>query len=211
MVNHSTNGVAQPCWIDLVSSELYYTTVLNETLFGWRAGSAWSAHGSRFIFIGDGAPSAGARANAAPGATLPRGRVHIDVDDVELTLRRAVEHGAAVIEGAEPIGERGVRALIADPSGAPRGRWKPHDDGGSNTRFNVNAPRWFELRTSGYEVAVPIYRDVFDGDLRETSVQPGTRHATAHDGHEVRAFKDTPCGRRSAERDSSGVIFRVMS
>ncbi|HQT99739.1 MAG TPA: hypothetical protein PLG60_04475 [Acidimicrobiales bacterium] len=56
MINRSTNGVAQPGWIDLVSSELENTTVLYETLFGWRAGDASPAHGGHFMFIRDGAP-----------------------------------------------------------------------------------------------------------------------------------------------------------
>lgn len=210
MVNRSRVLRAQPCWIDLASSEPAKLKVFYEALFGWRAGEASPEFGGYFMFFREDAPVAGALVNPAPSARPDHWRVHVEVGDVEATLRRAVEHGATVLEVAEPIGELGVSAVIADPSGAPLGLWEPHGFHGFSTRHEVNAPRWFELRTDRYDVVVPFYRDVFEWDLREVSNEPGNRYSTAHDGDEsFVGVLDATGHQRRADPSTWTIYFRV--
>lgn len=210
MVKGSTALGAQPCWIDLVSTEPDKAKVFYEALFGWSAGEASPKFGGYFMFLREGAPVAGALVNATPSARSDHWRVHVEVGDVKATLRRAVEHGATVLEAAEPIGELGVSAVIADPSGAPLGLWEPHDFRGLEALDVVSAPRWFELRSDRYDVVVPFYRDVFEWDLREVSNEPGNRYSTAHDGDTSFAgILDATGHQRRTDLSAWTIYFRV--
>ena len=193
-----------------MSSKPERAKVFYEALFGWCAGEASPEFGGYFMFVREGLPVAGVLANSTRNDTPDSWRVHIEVGDVEATLRRAIEHGAAVLAAAEPVGDLGVSAVIADPSGALLGLWEPHAFRGLHARSEVNTPRWFELRTDHYDVVVPFYRDVFEWNLREVSNDPTNRYSTVTDGATpVAGILDATGHQRRADPSAWTIYFRV--
>lgn len=182
MVGRSMSPVGQPCWIDLMSSQPDQAIEFYGALFGWRAGEASPDFGGYFMFLRDGAPVAGAMPNPSPASMVDRWGVHVAVSDVAATLHQSEELGATVLLAPEPIGDLGVMAVFADPSGAPLGLWEPHDFQGFSAVDELNAPVWFELHTNHYDAVLPFYRDLFHWDLRAGSGESTLRYSTVHDG-----------------------------
>jgi uncharacterized protein len=49
---------------------------------------------------------------------------YILVDDVEKSLEKAKQNGAEVVKSAQKVGDKGVFAIIKDPTGAHVGLWQ---------------------------------------------------------------------------------------
>lgn len=172
----------QPCWIDLITAEPKRARDFYGALFGWESGEASSEFGGYWMFLRDGAPIAGAMPNPMSDVIKNRWGVHVAVQDAPATLERARQRGGTVGQPVTPIGDLGEMAVIGDPAGASIGLWCPRSFPGFRVVDEVNAPRWFELHTYGYDESLPFYREVFDWDLRTLSDEPGFRYSTAHDG-----------------------------
>ena len=57
-----------PCWIDLMTSDVPKTRAFYTGLFGWEAGEPSDEFGGYFMFMRDGLPIAGAMGNQTSGS-----------------------------------------------------------------------------------------------------------------------------------------------
>jgi predicted enzyme related to lactoylglutathione lyase len=102
-----------------------------------------------------------------------------------------LSHGAQVIVPAMDVGDLGVMAVIADPTGASIGMWQPGEHKGFGLVAEPGATAWFELHTNGFDTAVAFYADVFGWDIHPMSEDPTFRYSTlGHDGTEAAGIMD---------------------
>ncbi|MGW6914550.1 VOC family protein [Kitasatospora sp. NPDC054939] len=102
-----------PAWSELVTADDAAAAAFYGSVFG-RPVTVPTDGGACELLV-DGRPVAGILPGALRGHP-PRWRVHFAVDDAELTARRAVELGGAVLV-APHAGPRGRVARLADPRG----------------------------------------------------------------------------------------------
>ncbi|HUY43863.1 MAG TPA: VOC family protein [Acidimicrobiales bacterium] len=176
-------------------------------LFGWESGEASPEFGGYWMFMREGVPIAGARANTTSDATADRWSVHVAVEDVAATLERGRENGGDVVQPVTAIGDLGVSAVLSDQAGASIGLWSSQDFSGFRAIGERNAPRWFELHTRRYDEALSFYRGVFDWDVRTMSDDVALRYSTVHDGESVFAGLMDATGHFRATDPSTWTIY----
>ncbi len=115
-------------WIEIQTQEIERAARFYEGLFGWRVTKKDAADGSEvWIFDTGGKPRL---RNLRRGGlwSRPMGKplgvvVYVLVDDIDGTLRKAIELGGKVVTPKTPQGP-GFRACFSDPSGNVLGLWE---------------------------------------------------------------------------------------
>lgn len=152
--------IGAPIWVDLMASDAPGAVAFYTTLFGWSAEAPNEDFGGYRNFQLDGERVAGlmARGEDPP---MDVWSVYLHVADMATTLTAVEANGGAVLLGAQPVGELGTMAVVADPGGAAVGLWQPgtHRGGVVGT---LGAPCHFELHTRDFDTVLPFYRDVFE-------------------------------------------------
>lgn len=165
-------------WIDVFTSDPDASKAFYTDLFGW----AWDEPNPEFGGYTnarlDGVLVAGLMGNHGDSEAPDIWSVYLATDDADRVVADTETRGGQVFVPAMPVGDLGTMAVLADPSGAAIGTWKP----GTHTGFGVlaepGAPAWFELHTKGYEAALDYYREVFGWDAHEMANEPGFRYTT---------------------------------
>lgn len=150
--------VGTPCWVDMMTTDLEFGSVFYEGLFGWHlAGS----DGYLMAEV-DGRPVAGLSAQP-PGShdEVPSWTTYLATQDAVATAAVIVRAGGTMLAHPVPIGDVGVYALAADPSGGVFGLWQAGAHLGMRLANVANTPTWNELMTPGYQAAKRFYAEVF--------------------------------------------------
>ncbi|HSN02412.1 MAG TPA: VOC family protein [Acidimicrobiales bacterium] len=180
--DHAIMG--NPCWIDLMTTDVDTARTFYSELFSWEAGEASSEFGGYFMFTRDGAPIAGAMP-IEPGGPIPNvWSTYLAVTDVAEAVARAEAAGATVAAPVVQIADLGAMAVLIDPVGAAIGLWQPIQFQGFSVIDEPRAPRWFELHARDHDRAVTFYREAFSWDTREMSGETHLRYTTANNGDE---------------------------
>jgi uncharacterized protein len=150
------------CWVDLGAVDLDGARAFYGRLLGWEF---QDAPGYTLCKV-DGKDVAGMHSHADEPESGTRWASSIAVDDLDATVARARDLGAAL--DVEPFEVPGARlAVITDPSGAQATLWR--DAGFPGARL-VNEPgtwSWSDLSTRDPDAAGTFYTELFGWEFRQ--------------------------------------------
>ena len=178
MVTRERAPVGQPCWIDVMSSDVDAARSFYGGVVGWEPGEGDEQFGGYYMYFRDGAPIAGG--NAAQDGELGW-RVYFAVADAELAVKEGEAAGATVETPPSVVGDLGVMAVLTDPAGARVGLWQAKAFQGFATMHEPGAPSWFELHSRDHAGSLSFYSRLFGwtfedaggGDVRYSTVMLG--------------------------------------
>jgi predicted enzyme related to lactoylglutathione lyase len=110
------NAPGTLCWNELASGDLDASATFYSELFGWSVQPFADSPMPYLVIQNEGHGNGGMRPAEPPG-TPPHWLVYFGADDVEQSLGRAEQLGAAKIVGPMSIGP-GTVAVVRDPQGA---------------------------------------------------------------------------------------------
>jgi hypothetical protein len=181
MPTRDTAPKGSPCWVDLWTSDVEGGRRFYSELFGWEAQAPSPEFGGYFMFTRDGVPVAGAMGDMGEMQATDTWSVYLQTDDIAKALESAESLGAQVIQGAMPVADLGIQAVLFDPTGAHLGAWQPGTFPGITVLGEHGAPSWFELHTRDYATAVGFYRTVFAWDTATVGDSDEFRYTTMRD------------------------------
>lgn len=166
-----------PIWVDLMTSDLQKATAFYTGLFGWEAEQPNAEFGGYVNFTSGGVRVAGMMPN---GSTTPDcWTTYLSVPDTAASVVAAQGAGAHVLLAPMAVGDLGVMAMLADPSGAAIGLWQPGVHTGYGRVAEAGAPCWHELHTREYATAVDFYRSVLGWETKVLGDTPEFRYTQA--------------------------------
>ncbi|WP_104194168.1 VOC family protein [Cryobacterium sp. M25] len=155
------NRTGQPCWADLMTSDLPRAREFYTRLFGWTASDSGSEYGNYVTFRKGDADVAG-MSSQEPGSQLPDAwTTYLSVTDADAAVAVARAAGAAVLAEPMTVGTMGRMAILMDPTGAPFGVWQADEFTGFDVFGEAGSPVWHELNTRSYSAALDFYTEVF--------------------------------------------------
>lgn len=155
------NRTGQPCWADLMTSDLPRAREFYTRLFGWTASDSGSEYGNYVTFRKGDADVAG-MSSQEPGSRLPDAwTTYLSVTDADAAVAVARAAGAAVLAEPMTVGTMGRMAILMDPTGAPFGVWQADEFTGFDVFGEAGSPVWHELNTRSYSAALDFYTEVF--------------------------------------------------
>lgn len=167
-----------PCWADLYTNDLAGATRFYGDLFGWTFQDQGPDFGHYHVISSQGLYVGGVMAQM-PGQEMPPAwTVFLAADDVDATVRRAVEAGATVVVEPMDVAGNGRMAQLTDPQGTYFGLWQAGENIGFQVTEEPGAPTWFELMTTDFDAAKRFYGDVFGYTFEDMSDEAGMRYAT---------------------------------
>lgn len=160
-------------WYDLMTTDTEAGKAFYTELIGWGV-EAWQGPMPYSMWTQDGTALGGvadlpeeAKANGAP----PYWLAYVAVDDVDATVARATELGAAVYVPAQDIPDTGRFSVLADPQGAVFAVYSSAKaEAGDDAAAGVGRFSWHELAAENYETAFAFYADLFgwvQGDVHD--------------------------------------------
>ena len=113
------------CHLELQTSDTEGAKKFYSALFDWDLESMPMESGEEYTIVKPGkGPMGGIMKNPAPEA--PSGwLVYITVDNIEKSLKKAVELGSKMVVGKRPVPGMGSFAMLFDPQGAVFAIWEP--------------------------------------------------------------------------------------
>jgi predicted enzyme related to lactoylglutathione lyase len=176
--------MGNPCWIDLMTTNVEAARAFYGELFSWEAGEASNEFGGYFMFTRDDVAIAGAMPMELGGPIPDTWSTYLAVPDAAAAVSRAEAAGATVAAPVVQIADLGSMAVLIDPVGAAIGLWQPIQFQGFGVIDEPRAPRWFELHARDYDRAVAFYREAFSWDTREMNHLADVRYTTANNGEQ---------------------------
>ncbi len=173
MAEAKTAVAHKPVWTDLSTSDAAAARDFYSRVFGWKVevnpdpqygGYALAKVGGKDV-AGIG-PKQMAEAPTAWS-------VYIGTADAADTVKKAEAAGGNVVVPATPIGDQGIFAFIADPSGAVIGVWQAKNMAGARLIDAPNSMGWAELNSRGAEKAIPFYTKLFGWGEKKTTGSGG--------------------------------------
>lgn len=176
-----------PCWADIMTSDIAATRAFYGALLGWESDEPNEEFGGYVNFTKDGARIAGAMTNQSGGAVPDLWSVYIAVTDAAATTDAVKTAGGSVMVEPMAVGTLGTMGVVVDSTGAVIGMWQPGDHKGFGYLAEPGAPGWFELFTRDYEASRTFYTDAFGWDLHKVSDEDDFKYSTLHDGDDQAA------------------------
>ncbi len=163
MPQYTNLNQGTPFWVDLSSPDIASSMSFYANVFGWGYEEAppedvggrryaWAKNSSGFP-AGIASQSDGEIASGAK----PRWSVQLLVDDIEEVTRRVADFGGHVVEAPAKVGEYGIGAEIADPTGGRVNIWQAIQSG-PTIKHEHGAMQWCELMTPDPESTATFYR-----------------------------------------------------
>lgn len=152
-----------PFWVDLSSSDISASMSFYANLFGWGYEEAppEDVGGRRYAWakISSGYPAGIASMDEeeiASGAK-PQWSMQLLVDDMDEVTRRVEDYGGTMVREPAEVGEYGIGAEIADPTGGRVNIWQAFQSG-PTIKHEHGSMQWCELMTPEPESAAAFYR-----------------------------------------------------
>ena len=154
-----------PFWVDLNTPDIASSMSFYAGLFGWDYEEAppEEVGGRRYVWAEN---SSGFAAGISEytdeelsSGAKPRWGVQLLVDDMADVTNRVAEFGGSVIEAPAHVGEFGIGAEIADPTGGRVNVWQAFQSG-PTIKHEHGSMQWCELMTPDPETAAAFYRQL---------------------------------------------------
>jgi predicted enzyme related to lactoylglutathione lyase len=158
----------EPCWADVVTTDLDTTCQFYADLFGWTFVNTGPEFGNYSMCFMNGKPVAGITP-PGPGAEAPppAWNVYLAAADVDETARRIEKAGGKIMMAPMDIPGSGRMVFGFDPTGAGFGIWQAGGHIGAQLVDEPGAPCWAELCTRDGSAADTFYRRLFEYDQRQ--------------------------------------------
>jgi uncharacterized protein len=151
-----------PCWVDTWQPDADAAVNFYKRLFGWEAEDTMPADvsGKHFMCrLGDRDVAAVAsRPEEAP--PLTSWNTYVWVEDADATVAKVKDAGGSVLKEPFDALDGGRIAIIADPSGAALGIWRPGAHGGAEAVNEPSAWAMSRLSTDDTATAKRFYAEV---------------------------------------------------
>lgn len=158
-----------PMWVDLGSDCFEESKKFYSELFGWEFTDTGADFGHYHIITLNGQRIGGAM-NSLIGPESPLEEapmpsawsVYFKADDIEASVKAALDAGATLIVPPMSVGDMGKMAFIADGAGAALGLWE-YGEGfqGSVIDQGPGTAVWFESLNKDLDAALPVYEAAF--------------------------------------------------
>jgi len=160
-----TQAVGTFVWHEQVSPDPKQAQEFYKQLFGWGT----ETFGDDYAMISSGGAAHGGYGKAMEGAPPPHWLNHIQVADVDTTVKDAKRAGGKLAAGPFDMPEVGRMAIIADPQGAYVGVYRPEGDWAAPGGVFV----WTELGTTDVDAAQRFYEQVFGWTTKDPGAEFG--------------------------------------
>jgi predicted enzyme related to lactoylglutathione lyase len=152
-------------WYDLMTTDPEAAKAFYTAVAGWGT-EVWENPGMSYtMWTANGKPMGGTMAlpvEAAAGGARPHWLAYVDVPDVDATVERARELGAAVMVPPRDIPTVGRYSVLADPQGAVIAAFTPEQRQPEPEGMPpVGEFSWHELATTDPEAAFAFYSELF--------------------------------------------------
>ena len=179
MPQYTNLSQGTPFWVDLSSPDIAASMSFYANLFGWDYEEAppEDVGGRRYAWAknSSGYPAGIASLDdeeTASGAK-PQWSVQLLVDDMEDVTRRVADFGGSVVEAAANVGEYGIGAVIADPTGGRVNIWQAFQSG-PTIKHEHGSMQWCELMTPDPETAAAFYRTLLSVETDPMEMPDGS-------------------------------------
>ncbi len=163
MPQYTNLNQGTPFWVDLSSPDIAASMSFYANLFGWgyeeappedvgERRYAWAKNSSGYP-----AGIASQSDEEIASDAQPRWSIRLLVNDMEEVTRRAADCGGSVVEAPSNVGEYGIGAQIADPTGGRVNIWQAFQSG-PMIKHEHGSMQWCELMTPDPESAAAFYR-----------------------------------------------------
>lgn len=163
MPQYNNLNQGTPFWVDLSSPDIASSMSFYANLFGWGYDEAppEDVGGRRYAWAKN---SSGYPAGIASmddeqiaSGVKPSWSVQLLVDDIEEITERTTDFGGSVVAAPAKVGEYGIGAEIADPTGGRVNIWQAIQSG-PTIKHEHGAMQWCELMTPDPEATAEFYR-----------------------------------------------------
>ncbi len=122
-----------PCWVDTNQPDPVAAVRFYEGLFGWELEDGMPEGSGGHYFLGRIRGGDVAAISSIPEGAPPMAvwNTYIWVDDADVTAKKAVEAGGAVLAEPFDVMDAGRMAVLADPEGAVLCAWQPREHKGA--------------------------------------------------------------------------------
>jgi predicted enzyme related to lactoylglutathione lyase len=182
-----------PCWVDLLTSDPEKSKQFFGDLLGWSFDQAGPEFGNYISCLSDGQMVAGMMGKNENSAPMPDAwTTYIATPDAAKSVDTATAAGASVFMAAQPIGDIGTMAVLADPAGGVFGLWQPGTHTGFGKYNEPGSVTWDEHHSKDFAATKRFYQSVFGWAYNDASDTDEFRYSTAQiDGQDVAGLMDS--------------------
>ncbi|MXZ03065.1 MAG: VOC family protein [Chloroflexi bacterium] len=185
MPQYTNLSQGTPFWVDLSSPDIEASMSFYANLFGWGYDEAppEDVGGRRYawakIASGYSAGIASLDDEAIASGAKPQWSVQLLVDDMDEIVSRIADFGGSVIEAPSKVGEYGLGAQIADPTGGRVNIWQAFQSG-PTIKHEHGSMQWCELMTPDPETAAAFYRTLLRVKTDPMEMPDGSSNYIVH-------------------------------
>lgn len=151
----------EPNWMDLVTPDLAAAKDFYRQIFGWDYLDTGADFGHYNMALAQGRNAAGINA-IQPNTQMPSvWTIYFSSDDAAADVARVKALGGQVYLDPMTVGDSGVMAICADPTGAAFGLWQTINHIGASVDGEHGAMAWHEANTRDVATACTFYSDLF--------------------------------------------------
>jgi len=183
-------GPGEFCWTDLGTTDVAGAKKFYRAIFGWKAKDIPMGVGDAkySILQLNGKDSCAIypmpeeqKKMKAPPFWLG----YISVANIDQTLKKAKSAGGKICAGPADVMDRGVWALVQDPTGAAFALWQPGKRRGADLVGKPGGVCWHDLSTPKTGPAGKFYAKVFGWKVKEEDIGGGSYHLFQLNGKEA--------------------------
>ncbi|MCB0095772.1 MAG: VOC family protein [Caldilineaceae bacterium] len=159
MTTRTTKRTAgTPTWLDLATPDLDGAKAFYKQIFGWDYFDTGADFGHYNMAMAQGRNAAGIGPIWPPDSPQPSAwTIYLASDDAAADVERVKALGGQVMVEPMTIGDSGVMAICADPTGAVFGLWEANNHIGSGVENEHGGMSWFEVNTRDSKAARAFY------------------------------------------------------
>ncbi|UXN32810.1 VOC family protein [Glutamicibacter sp. M10] len=191
---------AEPCWVDLLTSDIDGAIEFYSELFGWKIHDDPQTRSDGYLPVTlDDQPVTGLVLNDQDSAAPDAWTTYLNVADIHAAVFAAHLHGGQRYLKPVAMPGQGTVALIGDPAGIGVGLWQSFDPTNYPARKIHGHRIWNELHTKHFETACRFYREALGWDLNQVVDSPDFSYYTLGQGADAAAGLYDISGQDSTE------------
>lgn len=196
---------AEPCWVDLITSDVQGAARFYTKLFGWevRQEAPSDDEGFAEVYL-DGAMVTDFIANDPDSEVDDAWTTYLNVTDVHAAAYATKLHGGKVYLKPIEIPGQGTMAIIGDPAGTGVGLFQAFQSADTAATLAPGTRIWSELHTKHFEAVARFYRIALGWCLSPVSDTDEFRYHTYGQGSEavagifdISSYPDSKAGWRA--------------